>query len=47
VIELTYRIDLHKGALFVQPDFQFITRPGGTAHFKNAPVLGAQFGINF
>jgi porin len=47
VIELTYRIDLHKGALFVQPDFQFITRPGGVSHFKNAPVLGAQFGINF
>jgi carbohydrate-selective porin OprB len=47
VIELTYRVDLHKGALFVQPDFQFITRPGGVSHFKNAPVLGAQFGINF
>ena len=47
VIELTYRVDLHKGALFIQPDFQFINRPGGTGHFKNATVLGAQFGINF
>ncbi len=47
VMEMTYRIDLHKGALFIQPDFQFIHRPGGTSHFKNAPVLGAQFGINF
>jgi len=47
VIELTYRVDLHKGAFFIQPDFQFINRPGGTGHFKNAPVLGAQFGINF
>ena len=47
VVELTYRIDLRKGAYFIQPDFQYIVRPGGTARFSNAPVLGAQFGINF
>jgi len=47
VSELTYRFDLRKGAYFIQPDLQFITRPGGTSPFKNTLVLGAQFGINF
>jgi porin len=47
VVELTYRIDFHKGAYFVQPDFQYIVRPGGTGRLSNAPVLGAQLGINF
>jgi porin len=47
VVELTYRIDLRKGAYFIQPDFQYIIRPGGTARFSNVPVLGAQLGINF
>ena len=47
VVELTYRIDLRKGAYFIQPDFQYIVRPGATARFSNAPVFGAQFGINF
>ena len=30
VIELTYRFDLRKGALFIQPDLQYIIQPGGT-----------------
>ena len=47
VMELTYRFDLGKSAFFIQPDFQYIIRPGGTGHLKNAPVFGAQFGINF
>ena len=47
ITELTYRFDLRKGAYFIQPDLQFITRPGGTSPFKNTLVLGAQFGINF
>jgi porin len=47
VTELTYRFDLRKGAYFIQPDFQYIVRPGGTGHLPNAPVFGAQFGINF
>ena len=46
-MELTYRFDLHKSALFVQPDFQYIVRPGGTGRLKNAPVFGVQLGINF
>ena len=47
IVELTYRFDLRKGAYFIQPDLQYITRPGGTDHFKSALVVGAQFGINF
>ena len=47
IIELTYRFDLRKGAYFIQPDLQYINRSGGTGQFKNALVLGAQFGINF
>jgi NADH dehydrogenase len=47
VVELTYRFDLRRGAYFIQPDFQYIVRPGGTGHLPDAPVFGAQFGINF
>jgi porin len=47
VIELTYRFDFRNSALFIQPDFQYIIQPGGTGRLKNAPVFGAQFGINF
>lgn len=47
VLELTYRMDLRKGAYFIQPDFQYILRPGGTGRLPNAAVVGAQFGINF
>ena len=42
-----WRFDLRKGAYFIQPDLQYITRPGGMDHFKSALVVGAQFGINF
>ena len=38
IIELTYRVDLRDGDLFIQPDFQFIHRPGGMSQFKNALV---------
>jgi porin len=47
VIELTYRFDLRKGALFIQPDLQYIIQPGGTGRLNNALVFGAQLGINF
>jgi porin len=47
VIELTYRFDFRKGALFIQPDLQYIIHPGGTGRLNNALVLGAQLGINF
>ena len=47
LMELTYRFDLRKSAYFIQPDLQYIIRPGGTGHLKNAPVFGVQLGINF
>jgi carbohydrate-selective porin OprB len=46
VVELTYRFGLRKGAYFIQPDFQYIVRPGGTGRLPNAPVFGTQLGIN-
>jgi porin len=47
VAELSYRVDVRKGAYFVQPDFQYIVKPGGTGRLGDAQVFGAQFGIFF
>ena len=47
VIEATYRIALPGNSTFIQPDLQYIIRPGGTGQFGNALVLGCQIGINF
>ena len=47
VVEITYRMDFRRGAFFVQPDFQYIIRPGGTGRLADAAVFGAQLGINF
>jgi porin len=47
VVELTYRLYFQKSAVFFQPDFQYVIRPGGTGRIDNAPVLGCQIGINF
>jgi len=46
VIELGHRIQVSKFA-YVQPDVQFIQRPGGTGNIDNAVVLGVQFGASF
>jgi porin len=46
-VELTYRFSLSKGAVYFQPDLQYIIRPGGTGRIPNALVLGAQVGANF
>ena len=46
-LELTYRFALFKSALYFQPDFQYIFRPGGTGRISDALVLGAQVGVNF
>jgi porin len=46
-LELTHRLIFLDGALFVQPDIQYIIRPGGTGLIANALVLGAQVGVNF
>lgn len=47
VLEASYRIDVRDGAMFVQPDIQYIMHPGGTDAVKNAVVVGSQVGINF
>jgi porin len=47
VFEWTYRFNLRKGAVFFQPDIQYVIRPGGTGQLSNAVVLGCQFGVNF
>jgi porin len=47
VIELTYRVALLNSALYLQPDLQYIIRPGGTGRLPDALVLGAQVAVNF
>jgi porin len=47
VLEATYRFNVRHGALFVQPDVQYVMRPGGTGQLANSVVLGCQLGINF
>ena len=47
VLELTYRLALLSGALLVQPDLQYVFRPGGTGPIADALVLGAQVAVNF
>jgi porin len=46
-LELTHRLLFYDGALFIQPDIQYIIHPGGTGTIANALVLGAQIGLNF
>ncbi len=47
VLEWTYRFNLRKGALFIQPDIQYVINPGGTGQINDALVLGCQIGFNF
>ncbi len=46
VIEFSYRIQVNKWA-YVQPDLQYIIRPGATGLTQNATVLGFQLGVTF
>jgi len=46
VIEFSYRVQFNKWA-YVQPDLQYIIRPGGTGLTQNATVLGFQLGVTF
>jgi porin len=46
-LELTYRFQFQGNALFLQPDLQYIIRPGGTGQIFNAFVAGVRVGINF
>jgi porin len=47
VMEWNYTFRFRDGAFFVEPDLQYIIRPGGTGNIPNALVVGAQVGINF
>jgi len=47
VYELTYRFNFLDDALFLQPDLQYINRPGGTGQISDALACGAQIGVNF
>jgi porin len=47
VLEWTYRFNLRKGALFIQPDIQYVINPGGAGQVNDALVLGCQIGFNF
>jgi porin len=46
-LELTYGFRFRGGALILQPDLQYIIRPGGTGQISNAFVGGFRVGINF
>lgn len=45
IFELGYRIQLTKFA-YIQPDIQYVVRPGGTGDISDATVLGMQFGFS-
>ena len=44
--EFGYRVQVSAFA-YVQPDVQYIVRPGGTGNIPNAVIVGAQFGLTF
>lgn len=46
VVEIAHRFQLTKFA-YIQPDVQFVSRPGGTGQIDDAIVVGAQVGISF
>jgi porin len=45
--EWCYRFRMRDGALYVQPDFQYIIQPNGSNEIPNAFVVGCQLGLNF
>jgi porin len=46
-VELTYRFRFREDSLYLQPDLQYIIRPGGTGRIADAFVVGFEAGINF
>ncbi len=46
VFEFGHRIQLTKFA-FIQPDLQWVIRPGGTGQIDDALIVGAELGITF
>jgi porin len=47
VFEWCYRFRMREGALYFQPDLQYIRHPDGNSNIPNAFVVGCQMGINF
>src|SRR5262245_41981438 len=47
VLELTYRLALLKRALYIQPDLQYVFRPGATGRSSDPLVLGVPVAVNF
>ena len=47
VLELFYKFKFLEDAIFIQPDVQYIIRPGGTGQIDDALACGLQLGINF
>jgi porin len=45
-LELGYRMQLTRFA-YIQPDIQYVIRPGGSGDIPDATVLGVQFGASF
>ena len=46
VLEFGHRIQLTKFA-FIQPDLQWVIRPGGTGRIDDALIVGAEMGFTF
>jgi porin len=46
-LEWYYRMRIRDGAMFFQPDLQYIVNPGGAHQYENALQVGAQAGVNF
>ncbi len=46
MLELTHKVMITKW-MFLQPDLQYIIRPGGTGDIDNALVIGTRFGVTF
>lgn len=46
MLEAGHRFQLSK-SFFLQPDLQWVIRPGGTAKYRNAVVAGAEIGVTF
>jgi len=46
-VELTYRFRFRGDSLYLQPDLQYIIRPGGTGRIADAFVVGFEAGITF
>lgn len=46
MIEFTHKVSITKW-MYLQPDLQYIVRPGGTGDIENALVVGTRFGVTF